>query len=209
MQQHAASHVGPDAGVSSSALQFACELRRGTASSTCKTISDRLVQVGKRDETALWRRRSAPICMEIAGGSGSPLSDGAGAGDRAGAARHAEQGGGGVKATVGGLVQGCSAWSLSREGPFKIVQGCEQQSRTHLLSSMLTVVSASAATSSSASESASLHDGSLLPAACTDACSDAASMATITFGLYWGLQHGHGEHAQETWQHRMREDGGV
>ena len=58
-----------------SAHQFSCELRRRTASSTCKTISDRLVQVGQREETALWRRRSAPICMEIAGGSppGGPL----------------------------------------------------------------------------------------------------------------------------------------
>lgn len=47
------------------------------------------------------------------------MRDGAGAGDRAGAARHTEHRGGGVKETVGGLVKGCSAWSLSREGPLK------------------------------------------------------------------------------------------
>jgi len=106
MKQHAAYHVGLDAGGSSSAHQFACEFRRGTASSTCKTISDRLVQVGKRDETALWRRRSAPICMEIAGGSGSPLRDGAGAVDRAGAARPAEHVGGRGAGGGCGCVQG-------------------------------------------------------------------------------------------------------
>jgi len=118
-------------------------------------------------------------------------------------------GGGGSEGDGWGFGEGLQRLEPQQGGTLKIVQGCEQQSRTHLLSSMLTVVSASAATSSSASESASLHDGSLLPAACTDACFAAASMAAITFGLYWGLQHGHGEHAQETWQHRMREDGGV